>query len=341
MTDGMTPAKPRSRKVLARSLIIVLAAVLLYFAFRGIDWSELGAQLGRADLRSLVLAWGLMSVGMALRSVRWGILVSARAKPGFPTMFWATMAGYVGNSYLPARAGDVMRSVLLGRYLNVPKSFVMGTTITERVLDTIVVVVLAGAVVSFLPSAPGWLTSSSAGMSVAAFIALVALFVAPRLVRWVEWVVARLPIAASWRESLVTIWREFFTGSLAMRNRADAGLFAILTFVVWSIDTTAVFVIANALGLDLVTPQIALLLIVALALSSVAPSTPGYVGVYQFVAVSVLAPFAIEKTEALALVLLFQAVIYAAVTPWGLIGLWRLGGLAKTKNELSPRDETG
>ena len=81
--------------------------------------------------------------------------------------------------------------------------------------------------------------------------------------------------------------------------------------------------------LDAMTPVIALLMIVALALSSVAPSTPGYVGIYQFVAVSVLTPIGFVKTEALALVLLFQATIYAAVTPWGLIGLWRLGGIGQ------------
>jgi len=331
MTAAQTP-NTRWRRLLAQLFVGLLAALLLYFAFRGIDWSELGARLAEADLTTMAVAWLLMSVAMALRSVRWGILVGVRAKPGFATMFWATTAGYVGNSYLPARAGDVMRSVLLGRYMGVPKTFVMGTTVTERVLDTIVIVVLAGAVVSLLPSAPGWLSSSSIVLSIVAFVALVALLAAPKLAGLVERLAARLPVAPTWRETLVTMWHEFFTGSLAMQNRLDAISFAILTFVIWTIDTTCVYTVATALGLDLVTPQIALLLVVALALSSVAPSTPGYVGVYQFVAVSVLAPFAVAKTEALALVLLFQAVIYAAVTPWGLIGLWRLGGLAATKN---------
>ena len=88
-----------------------------------------------------------------------------------------------------------------------------------------------------------------------------------------------------------------------------------------------VLVLAAALGLTAMTPALALLLVVALALSSVAPSTPGYLGVYQFVAVSVLGPFAIAQSEALALVLLFQGVIYLVVTPFGLIGLTMLSRL--------------
>jgi hypothetical protein len=41
----------------------------------------------------------------------------------------------------------------------------------------------------------------------------------------------------------------------------------------------------------------------------------------------VLGPFAIAQSEALALVLLFQGVIYLVVTPFGLIGLTMLSRL--------------
>jgi glycosyltransferase 2 family protein len=67
-------------------------------------------------------------------------------------------------------------------------------------------------------------------------------------------------------------------------------------------------------------------LIAALGLSSAAPSTPGYVGIYQFVAVTVLAPFGFARDEALAFILATQAVnVYAVVIVWGTLGLWSLG----------------
>jgi uncharacterized membrane protein YbhN (UPF0104 family) len=70
-------------------------------------------------------------------------------------------------------------------------------------------------------------------------------------------------------------------------------------------------------------PQ-ALLLLAALGLASAAPSTPGYVGIYQFVAVAVLQPFGFSQSEALAYVLVAQAAIYVVVLVWGVLGLWRL-----------------
>lgn len=327
----MNPAGRIRRRTWARLGVGALAALLLYLAFRGVDWGELGGLLAGADPAGIALAFVIMTVGTMLRAQRWRLLVASRAHPTYAAMFWATMAGYVGNAYLPARAGDLLRSLLLGRHLGVTKSFVFGTTVTERVLDTIVIVALAGAVIALLPEAPSWLTSSSAGLSIGAVCALLALLAVPRLAGWIERQVARLPLSAHWRRRAMEIWHEFFTGSRAIENHVTAAAFAALSVLIWTMDTACMTSVAAALGLEVFTPLLALLLVVALALSSVAPSTPGYVGVYQFVAVSVLAPFAVGQTQALALVLLFQAVIYAVVTPWGLVGLWRLGGLGPAR----------
>ena len=66
----------------------------------------------------------------------------------------------------------------------------------------------------------------------------------------------------------------------------------------------------------------AFVFISALGLSSAIPSTPGYVGVYQFVAVAVLVPFGFERETALALILLSQVFTLLIVSVWGGLGLW-------------------
>jgi hypothetical protein len=40
--------------------------------------------------------------------------------------------------------------------------------------------------------------------------------------------------------------------------------------------------------------------------------------------VSVLTPFGIARTDAIAYILLLQATSYVVITFWGLLGLWRL-----------------
>ena len=56
------------------------------------------------------------------------------------------------------------------------------------------------------------------------------------------------------------------------------------------------------------------------------PSTPGYVGIYQFVAVSVLTTFGVTKDGVLALILLMQALGYVVVVAFGVPSLYRFRG---------------
>jgi uncharacterized membrane protein YbhN (UPF0104 family) len=60
-----------------------------------------------------------------------------------------------------------------------------------------------------------------------------------------------------------------------------------------------------------------------LSLGSALPSTPGYVGIYQFVAVTVLTPFGFSRTDAIAYILVVQAMMYVVIGFWGSLGLLR------------------
>jgi uncharacterized membrane protein YbhN (UPF0104 family) len=81
----------------------------------------------------------------------------------------------------------------------------------------------------------------------------------------------------------------------------------------------------RALGLP-ITFRIALLFLSALGLGSALPSTPGYLGIFQFVAVTVLGPFGIARDAALAYVIVVQAGSSVLVIIFGALGMIRLGG---------------
>jgi uncharacterized membrane protein YbhN (UPF0104 family) len=84
-------------------------------------------------------------------------------------------------------------------------------------------------------------------------------------------------------------------------------------------DAVGVVIGADALGLSTPVP-LAFLLVAGLGLGSALPSTPGYVGIYQFVAVSVLTPFGLSRTDAIAYILMFQAIQYAVFGVFGALG---------------------
>jgi len=90
------------------------------------------------------------------------------------------------------------------------------------------------------------------------------------------------------------------------------------------VDAVSSMVTAHALGLALSFP-VAVLLIAALGLGSALPSTPGAIGIFQAVAITVLVPFGSTREEALTYILVAQAASYLVVALWGGLGMWRMG----------------
>jgi uncharacterized membrane protein YbhN (UPF0104 family) len=113
--------------------------------------------------------------------------------------------------------------------------------------------------------------------------------------------------------------------------------FLALTAVIWCLDGMTTVLCAHSIGLSINLP-LAFLLVAGLGLGSALPSTPGYVGIYQFVAVSVLTPFGFSRTDAIAYILFYQAVSYLVVLTWGLIALGQQRESIFSKAAIAPRE---
>ena len=305
-------------------LTLLLAAVLLFLAFRGANWRELVGTVQQARLGYLVLAVLVSSSSYWVRGLRWRVLICAEKVVAPATVFWAVMVGYLGNSYLPARAGEVIRAVMLGRSASLSKIFVLATALTERMLDVIALVLISLAAILSLEGLPGWLLNAVKVMGALGLAGLLVVFAAPRLENLLRRSLTWLPLPATLHARLMNVTEQFLLGMRAFQHPGRALSFASLTVVIWLADALGAMVIAQALNLSLTLPQ-SLLLLAAMGLASAVPSTPGYVGVYQFVAVTVLAPFGFSQSAALAYILVAQAVAYLVVIVWGLAGLWQLG----------------
>lgn len=315
-------------------LPVGLAAILLYFAFRGVRWSDLVATLRHGRPQFVVLAIAGTTCTYLLRGVRWRILLAAERDVPVLTAFCAVVVGYLGNYVLPARAGEIIRSVLIARRAEISTAYVFATAITERIMDTVTLVLISVVALTFLKNMPVWLVSSAKVMAVVACAGLVFVFVAPRFETMLRALLRRLPFPHSVAGRLDLLLGRFLLGMRALHSPGRGLTFLGLSFPIWIGDGLVCVSMAAALQLKLSVPQ-GLLLLAALGLASAAPSTPGYVGVFQFVAVTVLVPFGFTHAQALAYIISYQAVIYVVVLVWGPIGLWRLHGWSRSTFSLS------
>lgn len=301
------------------AVAILLATALLYYSLRGIQWSQVGGLVAGAKLSYLGLGCCLITLTLFLRAFRWRILLTAEGAVSIPHAFWATSAGYFGNNFLPARAGEFVRAFMVSASSGLNKAYVLATAFSERVADAIALVVISALVLLTLPAQPGWLATAAKPFAILGFVGVLAIALLPRL----EWlgrsILARSPLPIGVRTKLAGVMEHGLRGIRAFHQPRRLFGFLGLTMLIWCLDAAGAVIYAAALGL--VMPlAVAFLLIAGLGLGSALPSTPGYIGIYQFVTVSVLVPFGFSKTDAVAYILVFQALQYVVIGVWGALG---------------------
>jgi uncharacterized protein (TIRG00374 family) len=322
-TEGTSAAQRTTRtRAIFLSVAALLAAALLYYSLRGIAWRQVARIVASASPGRLALAAGIGTVTLFLRACRWRILLNAEGTVNVPTAFWATSAGYFGNNFLPARAGELVRTFMISSRSGLDNTYVLATALSERVADAVVLVVISAVVLLILPAQTGWLAAAARPFAILGLLGVLGIVVLPLLgsvgVRVLEW--APLPHAV--RPRLITAMEHGLRGMRAFHDARRLLGFLGLTVLIWSLDAIGIVIGGAALGFR-IPIAVAFLLLSGLGLGSALPSTPGYVGIYQFVAVTVLTPFGFSRTDAIAYILVAQALMYVVIGFWGSLGLWR------------------
>jgi uncharacterized membrane protein YbhN (UPF0104 family) len=112
-------------------------------------------------------------------------------------------------------------------------------------------------------------------------------------------------------------------------GRRRAAVWLGLSVVAWTLGTIAVFLVGRSVGIDL-GPLDAVFVGSVLALGVAIPSSPGYVGTYQWLGVASLGLLDVPVNEALAFSILMQASWFIPTTLIGgaILG-WRALRMAR------------
>lgn len=322
MAELQEPVSTPRPKAIYWVASLALAGILLYFSLQGIEWSKVWITVKSARPEVVALALSLMSLVQFIRSLRWRVLLQARSPVTVAQSFWATSAGYLGNSVLPARAGEVVRTLMICARTGMSRAFVLTTALSERVVDAVVLVTISALVLLTLQERPGWLAEAARPFAILGLAGVLGLAFFPLMEPFWERVLERAPLPQGLKAKLAHGLKQGMEGVRSFHDRGRLTRFLILTAVIWCMDGIITVVGAHSIGVNISMP-VAFLLVAGLGLGSALPSTPGYVGIYQFVAVSVLTPFGLSKSEAIAYILLFQGMNYVIVLAWGLTGLAR------------------
>src|SRR5437763_127322 len=181
--------RPSSRYVLAAAGLGVSGAVA-WLAVRKVDPTDFVAAFRQSDWWCVLPAAAALTAAVALRLLRWRLLFAAGRRPPIRPLGRAFLIGYLFNSILPARPGELARAVALRREVGTPVAEALATTAAERLYDVAallallfvgalfvpaLVIVVAANLTLLVPASPGGL-----GVFEAATVAVLASFAVDR-----------------------------------------------------------------------------------------------------------------------------------------------------------------
>jgi uncharacterized protein (TIRG00374 family) len=302
---------------------VVFSLGFLWLALRDVDLRETANALRRVNVPFLSAAVASFVFSVAAKAIRWQLLLAVRKAPSFGRAFSVLSVGMMVNSFLPARLGDFARAYLMGEAEADSKVYVLGTVAVEKVADLLFLLFSLTVLLSQM-ALPEWLAGSARGMALVLAI-LVPCFV---LLAWQRDFILRMVertsrfVPSAWREWLVRQTRYGLASlEVVRRPRLLIGLFG-WSLIVWILSSLTNYLVF--LALELALPFWAsLLLLVVLQVGTAVPSSPGRIGVFQYLAILTLSIFAVDKNVALGYSVVLYLVLYVPLVLIGSYCLWR------------------
>lgn len=130
------------RKYIEFAVLCLLAAALLWWFGRNLDWHEVRHEVGTANPLLLIIAVILICLAYLVRALRWGALLKPLAPARLADLFTATAIGF-SVVFLLGRMGEVVRPVVLPmRDPRVRPSAAIVTILVERIYDSMAVALM-------------------------------------------------------------------------------------------------------------------------------------------------------------------------------------------------------
>lgn len=293
--------------------LVSAAAILL--ATRGIDLGEVGSAIASASPAYLAGGTLLILVSYPLLAMRWRSIATELGPPGPVRMLEIVLIGAAVNNALPARLGEVARSVGLGRSARRPVLQSFGTVVVDRVADVIFFATAFAVTVGVSPT-PGWVRWVGVGGAILTIGLVGALAVVA--------VVLRRRSGPPPTGRITRHLHQLGDGLRCVRTPTAAARALGLTFAAWGVWMTGAWLVAESIGVGLSLSEV-LFTTALLGLGSAVPSAPGFIGTYHWIAASALGLFGIGGADALAFAVLLHAAWFIPTTIAGSILMVRWG----------------
>ena len=286
-----------------------------------LDVGAFTSSMGEANYALLAPVLILQALAWWVRSLRWRALLSPFQATSAARLFPIVIIGAMISALVPGRPGEFWRAHVLGRREGLSRSTAFGTIVVERVLDGLVLALLAsvallviGSTASLTVLIGSMVLLFSIGLG---FVAALAFSDRIRLVA-IRFVISVVP--RRFRPFVEDRLGLFTHGLHALRDVRVLSGAIVLTVLIWIIDTAAYWTLGVAFGLD-VNPQSFILVVAVANLAIAVPVSLGGIGPFEFFTQQSLALLGISSSLALAYAVSIHGLILVFVAVSGVLFL--------------------
>jgi len=304
------------------SLILAIGLMLVIFTQLNVDFAEMWGKMKACNPWYFALAFVCYYLSFPLRALRWRYLMyhagirkdQGVEMPSIVALTQMVLMNWFANCVLYARLGDFYRAYLFRERTEVAFSKTLGTLLSERFLDILVIVLLTVVSIIWLLLTGGhdWKVFGTV-LVIGIVLLLGIILILGGMGRFGHKLVNMLP------KKIRVFYTLFEQGALS--SFGQLRMLTFLTVVIWLLEAGRLILVAQALGFDIVEVGIALFIFAALAnaLITAIPLTPGGLGLVEPGVAGLLMITGLAKTEAWSITLLDRSISFLSVIAVGLL----------------------
>ena len=304
---------------------VLISVFFVWISLRGLRLGEFWDVIKSANYWWILPGIAVYFVAVWARAWRWHYLLRPIKKIPTSTMFPITCIGYMGNNIYPARAGEVLRAVILKRREAVPVSASLATIIVERIFDGVVMlsfVFINLPELARLTSASGFVGNIQqvAIYGTGAFVAALVIFLLAAMFPAVtakigQWFIDRV-LPERLRENVTGIMHKFLDGLASLRSPLNILMVFVTSVIIWLFETLKYWFVMHAFGFSV--SFFALMLMNGIVnLATTIPSAPGYIGTFDAPGIAVLGAYGVDQATAAGYTLTLHAALWIPITLLG------------------------
>lgn len=329
---------PKHSRWIKHLLGILMTALCVFVFVIKIDFSDILQSFKNFQWPYLYLGIITLGIGYVFRVFRWSIMLRSA---GADADFWACTAPFLGsialNNVIPFRLGDVVRAFVFPKSMGITRTVSTSTILIERLIDIVALTSIfsVGLITLHQIKAPVGFQLIAVGVVIGGVTILFLLFLFCNNLGLFFKNLSAGNISSNRLQKLYKLLSNFLIDLNFISQPKIILSISFFTVLVWSGEAGLFYFVMLGAGVE-TTFWTIMFVMAATTLSTLIPSSPGYIGTFHLAAFTAMTLLGTSVAEAASSAVIIHLALWLPTTVVGALAIWtRPELLIWTKNNFN------